>query len=48
MAQAKAKENLKYGAKITIEITGKIRNKDLHDLMVSLGDTLKARLENGP
>jgi len=48
MAQAKGKENIKYGAKITIEITGKIRNKDLEDLLTSLGGTLKADLENGP
>jgi hypothetical protein len=46
--QGKGKENIKYGAKITIEITGKIRNKDLEDLLTSLGGTLKADLENGP
>lgn len=53
MAQAKGKgksgnTNVKYGAKITIEIIGKIPKENLRDLLESLGSTLNAKLENGP
>ncbi len=47
MPQPKGKVT-QYGAKITIEITGKIPKKDLRDLLESLGSTLQAKLENGP
>lgn len=51
MAQPKGKakgNKVRYGTKITVEITGKIPKEKLRDLLESLGSTLIVKLENGP
>jgi len=45
MAQSK---KIRYGAKITIEITGKVPQQKLAELIKGITAAMEAKLENGP